>query len=57
MPQLAKMHLSVPTDKGTNAGAKVSGLVAGMVAGADSIDDMGLLRHGGMRRVFGMPWP
>jgi hypothetical protein len=27
-------------------------LVAGMVAGADSIDDMALLRHGGMRRVF-----
>ena len=23
-----------------------------MVAGADSIDDMGLLRHGGMGRVF-----
>jgi hypothetical protein len=23
-----------------------------MVAGADSIDDMALLRHGGMRRVF-----
>ena len=27
-------------------------LVAGMVAGADSIDDMALLRHGGMGRVF-----
>jgi hypothetical protein len=27
-------------------------LVAGMVAGADSIDDMGLLRHGGMSRLF-----
>jgi hypothetical protein len=26
--------------------------VAGMVAGADSIDDMALLRHGGMGRVF-----
>jgi hypothetical protein len=25
---------------------KVSSLVAGMLAGADSIDDMGLLRHG-----------
>jgi hypothetical protein len=24
-----------------------------MVAGADSIDDMGLLRHGGMGRLFG----
>ena len=28
-------------------GLKVSPLVAGMVAGADTIDDMALLRHGG----------
>ena len=49
---LADEHLSVPTDKGANAGLKVSSLVAGMVAGADSIDDMALLRHGGMGRVF-----
>ena len=42
----------MPTDKGANAGAKVAALVAGMVAGADSIDDMRLLRHGGMRRLF-----
>ena len=45
-------HLTVPTDKGANAGLKVASLVAGMVAGADSIDDMALLRHGGMGRVF-----
>ena len=32
---------------GANAGAKVPALVAGMVAGADSIEDMDLLRHGG----------
>jgi hypothetical protein len=49
---LADGHLSVPTDKGANAGLKVSSLVAGMVAGADSIDDMALLRQGGMGRVF-----
>ena len=49
---LADQHLSVPTDKGANAGLKVTSLVAGMVAGADSIDDMALLRHGGMGRVF-----
>jgi len=30
----------------------VPGLVAGMVAGADSIDDMDLLRHGAMRKLF-----
>lgn len=49
---LADEHLSVPGDKGANAGLKVASLVAGMVAGADSVDDMALLRHGGMGRVF-----
>ena len=49
---LAGEHLSVPGDKGANAGLKVASLVAGMVAGADSIEDMALLRHGGMGRVF-----
>ena len=53
---LADEHLSVPTDKGSNAGAKVTALVAGMVAGADSIDDMGLLRHGAMGTVFDRPY-
>jgi len=42
----------VATDKGANAGLKVASLVAGMVAGADSIDDMAVLRHGGMGRIF-----
>ena len=37
---------------GANAAAKIVALVAGMVAGADSIDDMDLLRHGGMGRLF-----
>jgi Transposase DDE domain group 1 len=50
--QLADDHLSVPTDKGANAGLKVSSLVAGMTVGADSLDDMALLRHGGMGMVF-----
>jgi len=50
--ELADQHLTVPTDRGANAGLKVSSLVAGMIAGADSIDDMALLRHGGMGRIF-----
>ena len=50
--ELAQQHLTVATDKGANAGLKVASLVAGMVAGADSIDDMALLRHGGMSQVF-----
>jgi hypothetical protein len=45
-------RLTVPTDKGAHAGSKVTALVAGMVAGADSIEDMDLLRHGGMGRLF-----
>ncbi|TLP92880.1 IS1380 family transposase, partial [Nesterenkonia salmonea] len=39
-------------DKGANPEAKISSLVAGMVAGADSIDDVDLLRHGGMGSLF-----
>src|SRR3954463_15068458 len=50
--ELADERLTVPTDKGAHAGLKVSSLVAGMAAGAGSIDDMALLRHGGMGRVF-----
>jgi hypothetical protein len=50
--RLANEWLSVPTDKGANAGVKVASLVGGMVAGADSIDDMAVLRHGGMRKLF-----
>lgn len=49
---LADEHLTVPTDKGANPGLKIASMVAGMVAGADSIDDMAVLRHGGMGRVF-----
>src|SRR5919112_354879 len=50
--ELADERLTVPTDKGANAGLKLSSLVAGMAAGADSIDDMALLGHGGMGKVF-----
>ena len=49
---LAQKWLSVPTDKGANAGLKVASLVGGMVAGADSIEDMAILRHGGMAKLF-----
>ena len=46
----------MPTDKGANAGGKVNAVVAGMVAGADSIDDLALLRHGAMGTVFDRPY-
>jgi hypothetical protein len=45
-----KLTLKAPG--GVNAAIKVPALVAGMVAGADSIADMHLLRHGGMGRLF-----
>jgi hypothetical protein len=38
---------------GVNAGLKAGCLVAGMAAGADSIDDMDVLRHGAMADLFG----
>src|SRR5665648_1289284 len=44
--------LRLKTIGGVNAHLKVPALVAGMVAGGDSIDDMDLLRHGGMSRLF-----
>ena len=53
---LALAHLTVPTDKGANPDRKVFSLVAGMVAGADSIDDMAVLRHGAMGKVFDHPY-
>jgi len=52
LASLAQQQLTVPTDKGANAGWKVASLVGGMVPGADSMEDMGLLRHGAMGRLF-----
>lgn len=36
-----------------NPAEKVTSIIAGMAAGADSIDDLGLIRSGGMRKLFG----
>ena len=52
LERLADGWLTVPGGAGCAAGAKVSALVAGMVAGADSIQDMDVLRHGAMDRLF-----
>ena len=45
-------RLRVPTDKGANASGKVAAIVAGMLTGADSIDDLDVLRHGGTPTLF-----
>jgi hypothetical protein len=50
--ELVADELTLKATGGVNARLKVPALVAGMVAGADSIDDMDLLRHGGMDRLF-----
>ena len=42
-------HLSVPAP---NPVAKATSVIAGMLCGADSIDDLDVIRHGGMRRLF-----
>jgi Transposase DDE domain group 1 len=49
---LVAAKLTLKAAGGVNAAIKVPALVAGMVAGADSIADMDLLRHGGMTRLF-----
>jgi len=49
---LVAERLTLTGHGGANPAAKVGCLVAGMVAGADSIEDMDLLRHGGMARLF-----
>jgi len=52
LQRLVAEHVRIGKPEGVNADLKIASLVAGMVAGADSIDDMALLRHGGMNRLF-----
>lgn len=52
LEDLVERTVTVPGKNGANASVKVAALVAGMVAGADCIDDMDLLRHGAMPRLF-----
>src|SRR6202451_1983177 len=47
---LVRQHVQVAG--GVNADLKAGCLVAGMAAGADSIDDMDVLRHGAMDHLF-----
>ncbi|MFC5107451.1 IS1380 family transposase [Kibdelosporangium philippinense] len=37
---------------GASPAGKVASIVAGMLAGADCIDDLDVIRHGGMKRLF-----
>lgn len=42
---------------GVNPAGKLTAIIAGMAAGADCIDDLDLLRSGGMGRLFGGVYP
>ena len=53
LADLVAEHVTPGGECGVNAHLKVPCLVAGMAAGADSIDDMDVLRHGAMDRLFG----
>jgi hypothetical protein len=53
---LVRRHVQVAGPAGVNADLKAGCLVAGMAAGADSIDDMDVLRHGAMDSLFGGIW-
>jgi len=48
----SSVSTSLSKPGGVNAHLKVPTLVTGMIAGADSIEDMALLRHGAMNRLF-----
>jgi hypothetical protein len=50
---LVAEHVRPGGECGVNAHVKIPCVVAGMAAGADSIDDMDLLRHGAMDALFG----
>ena len=52
LADLVGEHVRPGGECGVNAPVKVGCLVAGMAAGADSIDDMDLLRHGAIPGLF-----
>jgi hypothetical protein len=53
LTDLVGEHIRISAKCGVNADLKAGCLVAGMAAGADSIDDMDVLRHGAMADLFG----
>ena len=50
--ELADELVRIPGPAGAFTGAKVTSIVAGMLAGADSIDDLDVVRHGALDRLF-----
>jgi Transposase DDE domain group 1 len=52
LTRLLTEHVRIGAKGGAHATLKIRAILAGMIAGADSIDDLDLLRHGGMPRLF-----
>jgi hypothetical protein len=52
LPAAVADRVHLPGDTGCNPAGKVATIVAGMLAGADSIDDLNIARHGGMPSLF-----
>jgi len=52
LPGIVAEKVDLGTSVGSNPAGKICAIVAGMVAGADSIDDMNVIRHGGMGSMF-----
>jgi hypothetical protein len=52
LPAAVADRVHLPGDTGSNPAGKVTTIVAGMLAGADSIDDLDITRHGGMPSLF-----
>jgi len=53
LADLVAEHVRPGGECGVNPHLKVACLVAGMASGADSVDDMALLRHGAVPALFG----
>jgi hypothetical protein len=57
LPRLLDQHVRFTSERvksgAANATAKLTAVIAGMAAGADSIDDLDVVRCGGMKNLFG----
>ena len=57
LPQLLADKVRIPVPRirsgSANPSPKLTTVIAGMCAGADSIDDLGVVRSGGMKTLFG----
>src|SRR6266498_6102025 len=57
LSQLLDEHVGFTSERvksgAANATPKLTSIIAGMAAGADSIDDLDVIRSGGMKKLFG----